>query len=94
MLKIRQADGTFEERKEKEWPLRRTIWTKLYLDAEGKALVGSPVSEGSQASHEALGNGVRFISGPFAKETEITGPVMANLWVSSSTQVMDIFATL
>jgi predicted acyl esterase len=34
------------------------------------------------------------VSAPFEMETEITGPVMANLWVSSSTADMDIFATV
>ncbi len=38
--------------------------------------------------------GVSFETAPFAVSTEITGPVNLVLWVSSSTEDMDIFATL
>jgi predicted acyl esterase len=36
----------------------------------------------------------QFSTHPFAIETEITGPVMARLFVSSSTTHLDLFATL
>jgi predicted acyl esterase len=38
--------------------------------------------------------GVSFETEPFEKDTEITGPVNLVLWVSSSTEDMDVFATL
>jgi len=38
--------------------------------------------------------GVSFTTEPFAADTEITGPVNLVLWVSSTTEDMDIFATL
>ena len=94
MLKIRYSNETFNDRTENEWPIARTVWTKLYLDLKNLTFVSSALSAPSQASYEALGNGLTFTSAPFEKETEITGPVMANLWVSSSTEDMDIFATL
>src|SRR5262249_34498334 len=31
-LNVRHVDGRFELRDEREWPLARTEWTKLYLD--------------------------------------------------------------
>jgi predicted acyl esterase len=94
MLKIQHVDGTLKDRTENEWPIGRTVWTKLYLDPKGMTFAQSPVSTASKASYEAFGKHIAFTSSPFEKETEITGPVMANLWVSSSTEDMDIFATL
>jgi predicted acyl esterase len=41
-----------------------------------------------------MGDGVTFISDPFEKETEITGPIAAKLKVSSSTQDADLFLVL
>jgi len=38
--------------------------------------------------------GLAFTTAPFAQDTEIAGPVMLKLFVSSSTADMDIFATL
>ena len=38
--------------------------------------------------------GVSFETEPFPADTEITGPVNLVLWVSSSTEDMDIFATI
>jgi predicted acyl esterase len=90
MLKARHAIGTFKDRTKNESPLAWTVWTKLHL----KKLEASAPSAESQVSYEALGSGVTFRTPPFEKETEITGPVMANLWVSSTTEDMDIFATL
>ena len=38
--------------------------------------------------------GVSFQTAPMAEDTEITGPLVMNLWVSSTTEDMDIFVTL
>ena len=38
--------------------------------------------------------GISFETAPFAEATEITGPVNLVLWVSSTTEDMDIFATI
>mgnify|MGYP002064860097 CR=1 FL=1 len=38
--------------------------------------------------------GVSFETGPLAEDTEVTGPVALVLWVASSTEDMDIFATI
>ena len=40
---------------------------------------------------EALGDGVMFWTAPFRKDTEITGPLAAKLFVSSSTSDADLF---
>ena len=38
--------------------------------------------------------GVSFETAPMTEDTEITGPVVLVLWVSSTTKDMDIFATI
>ncbi len=92
-LPIRHPGGE-TMRMENEWPLARTAWTRYYLNAEDKSIgLQNPGAEAT-ASYAAMSDGVSFSTPPFEKETEITGPIVAHLWVSSSTDDMDIFATL
>jgi predicted acyl esterase len=42
-------------------------------------------------SFDAMGDGVTFVSSPLQAETEITGPLAARLFVSSSTADADLF---
>jgi predicted acyl esterase len=90
-LNIRHPGEKFVLRVEKEWPLARTQWTKFYLDPAGMALSPKPVAKEGKAEFEALGKGVTFSMGPLKKETEITGPLAAKLFVSSSTKDADLF---
>jgi uncharacterized protein len=90
-ITVRRPDGE-SLRYENEWPLARTKWTRFYLDAKGNGLSSRP-SETGQVSYAALSDGVGF-SLTFDKPTEITGPIAARLFVSSSTSDMDVFATL
>jgi len=78
-------------RHEHEWPLARTQWTKFFLDPANQALSANPVAQSGQVTYEALGAGVTFWIPPLEKETEITGPMAARLFVSSSTADADLF---
>jgi hypothetical protein len=91
-LCIRHVDR-FVERSEKEWPLARTQWTKFHLDLATLTLVRAPVANGA-ASYQALGDGLLFSTPPLAEAVEITGPVMAKLFLSSSTVDADVFLVL
>lgn len=91
MLNIRHPGEKFVLRAEREWPLARTRWTKLYLDPVGLALSPTPVARAGEVAYEALGNGVTFWLPPVEQETEITGPMAAKLFVSSSTRDADLF---
>lgn len=93
LLEVRHVNH-FEERAEHEWPLARTQWTRLYLDAQGRALSPEPLAQTSAASYQAPGPGVEFLSAPLPEETEFTGPLAAVLWVRASTADMDIFVTV
>jgi predicted acyl esterase len=94
LLSIRHADGTMSRRTESEWPLARTQWRQLYLDAKSSQLLDKPPAETASVRYQALDGAVTFKTLPLAEETEITGPMAARLYVSSSTTDMDIFATV
>jgi predicted acyl esterase len=89
-LQVRRVDR-FVEREESEWPIARTQWTKFYLDPAAQALSREPARSGGSVSYDALGEGATFVSAPLEHETEITGPLAARLFVSSSTSDADLF---
>jgi predicted acyl esterase len=91
-LQVRHVDR-FVERHETEWPIARTRWTKLYLDTGG-TLSREPCKSAEGVTFDAMGEGLTFISRPFEAETEITGPVAARLYASSSTADADLFVVL
>src|SRR5580658_988408 len=47
-LQVRHLDK-FVERRENEWPLARTQWTKFYLDLNARALSREPVADATLA---------------------------------------------
>ena len=114
-------------RYENEWPLKRTKWTKMYLNIERApteredllegGLVKTPPRNPAKATYSGSGatsagvasasslamthghgasgrNGVSFVTPPLAEDTEVTGPMVAHLWVSSSSEDMDLFVTI
>jgi len=93
-LQVRHLDR-FVERHEDAWPIPRTQWTKLHLDLERRALrPAPPAAAAAPIAYEALGDGVTFTGEPLEVQTEITGPLAARLFVSSSTADADVFAIL
>jgi hypothetical protein len=90
LLNVRHADGSFTQRAEQEWPIARTRWTELHLDAARPSLAARAPSAG-QASFEALGEGITFFAEPFTEPTEITGPSALRLFVASSADDADLF---
>ncbi len=83
-----------ELRKENEWPLARTAWTKLYLDAGKGALSWEVPTQKAQATFAATVDNFCWMSPPLTVETEVTGPLALKLFVSSSTIDADLFVTL
>ncbi|MBU7573267.1 MAG: CocE/NonD family hydrolase [Hydrogenophaga sp.] len=94
ILEVRHPGEKFVTRYEHEWPLARTEWTAMYLDASSKGLSDSPRPQEAGSSYEAPGAGVEFVSEPFSMETEFTGPLSAALWVQTDAQDMDLFVTI
>jgi hypothetical protein len=70
--------------------------TACTYPATGLGSMGSS----SAASAQVMGGGIKpdmgvaLLTPPMAHDTEITGPLAAVLWVSSSTEDMDLFLTL
>ena len=115
-LAIRHGADKFEWRYEREWPLARTQWTKLYFDLSAGALVDENPSASrsrgyaasslgtmgstSASSSQVMGGGIRpgmglsLETASLPADLEITGPVAASFWVSSSSEDMDLFLTL
>jgi uncharacterized protein len=95
LLNIRRAfSDQFELRKEHEWPLARTRWTKLYLDAGSGGLRWSEPADPGSLSFRGMQEPITLVSRPLEEETELTGPIAATLLVESSTTDADLFVTL
>jgi predicted acyl esterase len=93
LLQVRHTDK-FVERAENEWPLARTRWTRLYLDASTGLLREARAAGAATLGFDALGDGLTFLTAPLEAETEITGPSALKLFVSSSTVDADLFVVL
>lgn len=91
-LQIRHVDH-FVQRFENEWPIARTQWTKYYLAPDG-TLSPSAAPTDARMDYDSMGEGLTFLTPPLTDEMEITGPVAAKLWLSSSATDADIFAVL
>jgi putative CocE/NonD family hydrolase len=86
--------GTNVWRYEKEWPLARTKWTKLYLREGGKLTEELPRSnEESEGFVNRLywdpkeaTPCVKYTTEPFPRDVEMTGPIALYLSASLSTQ--------
>jgi predicted acyl esterase len=92
-LQVRHVDK-FVLRTENEWPLARTRWTKFYLNPADLTLSPDPVKEAGTITYDGFGDGVTFVLPPLENETEMTGPIAAKLFVSSSTTDADLFLVL
>ena len=94
-LNIRHAlSDDFELRHEHEWPLARTRWTNLYLDAAADSLDWAAPVTPATTSFQAMGEPATVYSPPLAEQTEITGPLAATVFISSSTSDADLFVTV
>lgn len=93
-LNVRHSDGRFVTRDEQEWPLARAQWTRYYLDASTLKLGASVPEKPASATYEGFGEGVIFRTEPLVNDTEITGPLVAKLFLESSTKDADLFLTV
>lgn len=94
-LQIRRPfTDAVELRKENEWPLAGTQWTKLFLDAGKDAMTWTSPAVDGRRKFAAMTEHLHWMSPPLQEETEITGPLSLKLFVSSSTADADLFVTL
>lgn len=84
----------FNRRPENEWPLARTEYRKLYLDAAKMSLETEPVKTASSVSYDAMTEKLNFVI-KFAEDTELTGFFKARLWVEADGHDdMDLFVAV
>jgi putative CocE/NonD family hydrolase len=68
---------------------------RISYPASGTTRAGIASASALSTTHGGAGRtGVSFETAPMERDTEITGPIVLNLWVASSSEDMDIFATL
>src|SRR5262245_36859064 len=97
-LAIRRGGGEYAWRYENEWPIARTRWTELHLDASGATLSEARPAAAAEATWGAEPGAapasVRFATPPLERELELTGPIALRLWVSTTSDDADLFAVV
>ena len=94
-----RTPSSMKKRMEQEYPLARTEFTNLYLDATGaegrKRIAAANPDAGGRVSYEPMrGVGAQFLTEPMPQDMEILGPVSARLWISSVSRDADLFVAL
>jgi predicted acyl esterase len=86
--------GTFRD--EQEWPLGRTQFRQLYLDAHTKTLCEAPVANSGTVQYDPSSpEGHVAFEYEFARETELTGHMKLRLWVEAiGSDDMDLFVAI
>jgi uncharacterized protein len=93
-LEVRETRDEYVVRPEKEWPLARTVYKKLYLDSLTNSLNPGPATEGKIAYPSTQGGSASF-GITFDEDTELTGYMKAKLWVAAEdADDMDLFVTV
>jgi predicted acyl esterase len=94
MLNVRRPGEQFSFRGENEWPIKRTRWTKLHLDAAHMSLERRPPAKAGKLSYPGMGEGVTFMAPAWTDDVEIAGPLAAKLFVSSAASDVDLFVVV
>lgn len=71
-----------KNRPETSFPLKRTVYKKLYLDAGNNALSTEPIENESKFSYDG-NTGVANFDYKFEEDTEITGYMKLHMWVTA-----------
>jgi len=90
-LQVRHPGEVFVERHENEWPLKRTEWTKFYIEPSDMSLSTTPQKKKGDVTYGGFSDGVTFMTPPLEEDMEITGPIASKLFVSSATRDADMF---
>ncbi len=83
-----------KRRPETAFPIPRTQYTKLYLNADNASMQTEPVAEASKVSYDANTESVTF-DYVVLEDTEITGHIKLKLWVEADGyNDMDLFVVM
>jgi predicted acyl esterase len=99
MLEIRRRYGAGNFRCENEWPLARTRYTKLFLNARDGKMGNAPFKEETQVAYSASDYGDKTQNAcfeyDFDERTELTGYMKLRLWVEAiGADDMDFFVAI
>jgi len=93
LLEIREQAYVGEWHEEKEWPLARTDYQPLYLDAGSGSLGRSPVDAEAEVRYDSTAAGARAVfDHRFDEDTDLVGYLKLKLWVEAvGADDMDLF---
>jgi uncharacterized protein len=96
LIEVRERANVGEFRAEREYPIARTEFRKLYLHAGEQALLDAPAATPAEARYAPLsGDGRAVFDHVFAEDTEITGHAKLRLWIEAvDSNDMDLFVAL
>jgi uncharacterized protein len=80
-LEVRETKDTCAVRDENEWPLTRTQYKKLFLDANGTLIPDKASQEGKMRYDSSTGKAEFILT--FDRDTELSGHMKLKLWVSA-----------
>jgi len=90
-LEVRETRDEYSVRSENEFPLARTQYKKLYLNARDGSLSSQSPKKGKVLYHATQGGDASF-GFTFDEDTELTGYMKVKLWVSAEdADDMDLF---
>jgi putative CocE/NonD family hydrolase len=95
-LEIRRSAYEWTQRDENEWPLARTRYVPLYLDARSNSLKPELVGQESVARYDSENkDDAAVFDYVFPEATELTGPMKLRLWVEAESATdMDLFVAI
>ena len=95
-IEVRESAQAWQTRDEREWPLARTDYRSLWLDASNGTLSTAPVTAAASVSYDPLDEaGEALFDHRFEADTEITGYMKLKLWVEAQdANDMDLFVAI
>lgn len=96
LIEVRESARVYEARAEQEWPLARTDYRPLWLDAARGTLGGDRPAEAASVRYDPLDEaGEAVFDHRFDADTEITGYMKLRLWVEAEgADDMDLFVAI
>jgi len=96
-LEVRERYYVGAERRENEWPIERTAYTRLYLDARDGSLKREPVGVEASCRYEAAydANGRARFDFKFDRRTDLVGHMKLKVWMKpEGSDDMDVFVAV
>jgi len=91
-LEVRETRDEYAVRFENEFPLARTQYKKLYLNAHDGSLSPDEAGKEGKVVYNSTQGGAACFAITFGEDTELTGYMKAKLWVSAKdSDDMDLF---